>query len=57
MSVVEFINKEDLEVFPTFDSMILRKELLRGVNAYGKNLNPLRIMRHFLKMLNENFQL
>ena len=41
MSVFEFVNNEDLEVFPTFDSMTLGKELLRGVDAYGKNLNPL----------------
>jgi hypothetical protein len=41
MSAFEFVNNEDLEVFPTFESMSLRKELLLGVNAYGKNLNPL----------------
>ena len=41
MSAFEFVNNEDLEVFPTFDAMTLRKELLRGVNAQGKNLNPL----------------
>ena len=41
MSAFGFVNNEDLEVFPTFESMTLRKELLLGVNAHGKNLNPL----------------
>ena len=41
MSVVEFVTNEDLDMFQTFDSMKLRRQLLRGVYAYGKNLNPL----------------
>ena len=41
MSFVEFVTNKDLEVFQTFDSMALRKELIRGVHAYGKNLNSL----------------
>ena len=41
MSVVEYKTNKDLEVFQTFDSMSLRKELIRGVHAYGKNLNSL----------------
>ena len=41
MAVVEFVTNKGLEVFQTFDSMSLRKELIRGVHAYGKNLNSL----------------
>lgn len=36
MSNVEFETSEDVEVVPTFDSMGLREELLRGIYAYGK---------------------
>ena len=41
MSVVEFVTNEELDMFQTFDSMKIRRQLLRGVYAYGKNLNPL----------------
>lgn len=34
---VEFETSEEVEVVPTFQSMKLREELLRGVYAYGKN--------------------
>ena len=34
---VEFETSEDVDVVPTFDSMKLREDLLRGVYAYGKN--------------------
>jgi hypothetical protein len=34
---VEFETSEGVEVIPTFDSMGLREDLLRGVYAYGKN--------------------
>ena len=33
---VEFETSEDVEVIPTFDSMGLREDLLRGIYAYGK---------------------
>ena len=33
---VEFETSEDVDVVPTFDSMKLREDLLRGVYAYGK---------------------
>ena len=33
---VEFETSEDVEVIPTFQTMKLREELLRGVYAYGK---------------------
>ena len=35
LSHVEFETSEDVEVIPTFDSMGLREELLRGIYAYG----------------------
>lgn len=35
LSNVEFETSEDVEVIPTFQSMKLREELLRGVYAYG----------------------
>nr|CAD7427048.1 unnamed protein product [Timema monikensis] len=35
LSNVEFETSEDVEVIPTFDSMGLREELLRGIYAYG----------------------
>lgn len=36
LSNVEFETSEDVEVLPTFNSMGLREELLRGVYAYGR---------------------
>lgn len=36
LSNVEFETSEEVEVVPTFQSMNLREELLRGVYAYGK---------------------
>lgn len=35
LSNVEFDTSEDVEVIPTFDSMGLRDELLRGIYTYG----------------------
>lgn len=35
LSNVEFETSEDVEVVPTFNSMGLREELLRGIYAYG----------------------
>ena len=36
---VEFETSEDVDVIPTFDSMGLRDDLLRGIYAYGKRKN------------------
>lgn len=33
---VEFETSEEVEVVPTFQSMKLREELLRGIYAYGR---------------------
>ena len=32
---IEFETSEDVDVTPTFDSMGLREDLLRGIYAYG----------------------
>lgn len=42
LSNVEFDTSEDVEVIPTFDSMNLRDELLRGIYTYGKILDRLK---------------
>lgn len=34
---VEFETSENIEVIPSFDSMCLRDDLLRGIYAYGNN--------------------
>ena len=34
---VEFETSEEVDVTPTFDSMGIREDLLRGIYAYGKN--------------------
>jgi hypothetical protein len=36
LSNIEFETSEEVEVLPTFDSMGLREELLRGIYSYGK---------------------
>ena len=33
---VEFETSEEVDVTPTFDSMGIREDLLRGIYAYGK---------------------
>ena len=35
LSNVEFETSEDVEVIPSFDSLALREDLLRGIYAYG----------------------
>ena len=35
MANIEFETSEDVKVIPTFDSMGLREDLLRGIYAYG----------------------
>ncbi len=36
MTKVEFETSEEVDVTPTFDTMGLRADLLRGIYAYGK---------------------
>ena len=36
VAISEFETSEDVEVIPTFDSMGLREDLLRGIYAYGE---------------------
>jgi len=36
MSKIQFETSEGVDVTPTFDSMGLREDLLRGIYAYGK---------------------
>ena len=36
LSKVEFTTSDGVDVLPTFDSMGLREDLLRGIYAYGK---------------------
>ena len=38
---VEFETSEDVDVIPTFDSMGLREDLLRGIYAYGTVITSL----------------
>lgn len=45
LSNVEFDTSEDVEVIPTFDSMGLRDELLRGIYTYGELLNIISIIQ------------
>ncbi len=37
LSNVEFETSEDVEVIPSFDSLQLKEDLLRGIYAYGMN--------------------
>lgn len=34
-NTVEYETSEHVEVYPTFESMKLREELIRGIYAYG----------------------
>ena len=36
MTKIEFETSEEVDVTPTFDTMGLREDLLRGVYAYGR---------------------
>ena len=38
---VEFETSEEVDVTPTFDAMGLREDLLRGIYAYGNNLQTI----------------
>lgn len=46
LSNVEFDTSEDVEVIPTFDSMGLKDELLRGIYTYGKHLLTILLNRN-----------
>ena len=35
LSNIEFETSDDVDVIPTFDSMGMREELLRGIYSYG----------------------
>lgn len=37
MTKVEFETSEEVDVTPTFDTMGLREDLLRGIYAYGES--------------------
>jgi hypothetical protein len=37
---VEFTTSKDLQVFPTFEAMGLKEDLLRGIYNYGACLSP-----------------
>lgn len=37
MTKVEFETSEEVDVTPTFDTMGLREDLLRGIYAYGRD--------------------
>lgn len=40
MTKVEFETSEEVDVTPTFDTMGLREDLLRGIYAYGRPVDP-----------------
>lgn len=40
MTKVEFETSEEVDVTPTFDTMGLREDLLRGIYAYGRSGLP-----------------
>ena len=44
MSKIEFETSEDVDVIPTFDSMRLREDLVRGIYAYGKVTNSMQFV-------------
>lgn len=48
LSNVEFDTSEDVEVIPTFDSMGLKDELLRGIYTYGNNEFVLIVKRYII---------
>lgn len=46
MTKVEFETSEEVDVTPTFDTMGLREDLLRGIYAYGRWARRARGGRH-----------
>ena len=46
MTKIEFETSEEVDVTPTFDTMGLREDLLRGVYAYGRSGIRCRLGRH-----------
>lgn len=49
MTKVEFETSEEVDVTPTFDTMGLREDLLRGIYAYGtvRGLGPAPALANF----------
>lgn len=45
MTKIEFETSEEVDVTPTFDTMGLREDLLRGIYAYGINASRPRYYR------------
>lgn len=57
---IEFETSEDVNVIPTFDSMGLREDLLRGIYAYGTCdfhffFRPCSIIKIILNLFDECF--
>ena len=50
LSNVEFETSEDVEVIPSFDSLGLREDLLRGIYAYGMNDSNIALFSAFFQM-------
>ena len=48
---VEFETSEEVEALPTFDSMGLREDLLRGIYAYGKSHLIFKVLSQFYRVL------
>ena len=48
---VEFETSEEVEALPTFDSMGLREDLLRGIYAYGKSHLIFKVFSQFHRVL------
>ena len=48
---VEFETSEEVEALPTFDSMGLREDLLRGIYAYGECHLIFKVLSQFHRVL------
>ena len=46
---VEFETSEEVEALPTFDSMGLREDLLRGIYAYGESHLISKVFLNFIE--------
>lgn len=61
LSNVEFDTSEDVEVIPTFDSMGLKDELLRGIYTYGNHylfrLNKLKVKSRSILLRLSHFRI
>lgn len=54
MTKVEFETSEEVDVTPTFDTMGLREDLLRGIYAYGRPENCAAYMEELAHTAIEN---